>query len=352
MNYTDGWQQEDYTEPTSPSLRETDPWAVSSSDGEADDMGDYPSTGASVPSQSPTQDEHHDSIVNAQSIHRTEETDEEPTVEEIQLIEIGNTPLDEDSHDEESLGFDEPEPVVEYNSELSEPLHELHDSTEDLPKRLKVNDFIGSLEVATEMERTQIAELLEDLSNARLRWWLPWMRKQHWTGSILLLFLDFRLNCWEETPQWWESNFWYRSLDSWWNHSNSSTLTLESTYALIQARSTCSPDDVIDETWFRDWDDYSPWKLGVSSFAEFAVFRAELVQEEDWREILRLNSEYTGFEAESPQSYYYSAISKGDFERITALGSSHPYSYPFAVGLWFTVNDWHDASEWDDNLGL
>ncbi len=136
-------------------------------------------------------------------------TDEqEPTDDDIWLEETQPADLEG--------GFDEPEAVAEYVEELNELLYESEISDPDLSRRLRVDEFIASINGATLEERTQIVGLLNGLSPKRLGSWLSWMRGQHWTGSSLLLFLEFRFNYWEENEEWWESVVWHSWIGHWW----------------------------------------------------------------------------------------------------------------------------------------
>lgn len=56
--------------------------------------------------------------------------------------------------------------------------------------------------------------------------------------------------------------------------------------------------DVIENGWFQDWESFAPWELGVRSFADFALYRAEVPTEVDWRKYLIRQDRRTGLEIE------------------------------------------------------
>ncbi len=109
----------------------------------------------------------------------------------------------------------------------------------------------------------------------------------------------------------------------------------------MQNRLTHSPDEVIDPEWYIDWDESTLWLFGVTTFADFAVFRAELKEGEGWRELLTLVPRAT-FHREGDGTTRYV-----DFEQ----NSPSEYLKPYGVGSIFASQDWYDSSEWHDNLG-
>ena len=256
--------------------------------------------------------------------------------------------------------WDEPEPVAEYDSELSEALH----ISEDVPgiyRNLKINEFVARISPSTDRQRVQISQLLEDLSAGRLRRWLPWLCEQNWSGHSLILFLDFRLNFWEENPEWWEYTFWHSRSGHWWAYPSSSynVLSLDETYTLVQARLEYSSQEIIDEAWLKDWEDFALWKHGFPSFASFAVFRAEMIDGEDWRKVLVSNSDYHELSVEERSIYALYDVSHRaetlmaslDGGRYSVWEDHLPYRNPRRSLLWFAMQDQYDPAEWHDNLG-
>lgn len=229
--------------------------------------------------------------------------------------------------------FDEPEASAEFDGNRREELFGSIDLTSDLSRSIRISEFISGIrETTTEVGR-QIAELLRDLSARRLQSWLPWLRSQLWTGESLLLFLEFRLNYWEATYEWWDSVFWHRGLRCWWTQPNSSALSLDETYELVQMRRTLTPDRIIEPEWLTDWNDFMPWRFGIESFANFAVLRAQLKEDMDWRGVLGENPfDVDGLETEEPR-----------FGIDLPIGDDKEF--------WLAHQDWHDPVDWHDNLG-
>ena len=145
--------------------------------------------------------------------------------------------------------YDEPEAGAEFDGNRREDLYGGFDLTSDLPRFIRIDEFISGIREATIEERRQIAELLRDLSTRRLQSWLPWLRNLLWTGQSLSLFLEFRLNYWELNYEWWDCVFWHRGLRCWWTQPNSGALSLDDTYELVQVRQTLTPDSVINPGW-------------------------------------------------------------------------------------------------------
>ena len=370
--YTNDWKEEDFLEPPGQILEEDDPWADSQTDNGPHDFGHYErSQSPEPPSLSQPQDRPSDTVSgthpkpitsaygdgessvsdssllgksNGDNSHITLTAEEGPADEDIWRMESEDgPPVDESDYSNNSM-YDEPEPLAEYASGLRERLYAPDGDISELSQKIRIDEFIASIDDATEIHQSQIAELLRDCSAARLRRWLPWLRDQYWTGHSLLLFLEFRLNHWQENPQWWESSFWSSWLGHWWAESGPGVLSLDATYALVHDRINYSPDEVIDETWLKDWDDFAAWRLGVSSFANYAVFRAGLDDGDDWRNLLRKNAEASLAEESN-------STDRGNIGLATTseVYKAHPRLYGVPPG--FAVQDWYDPSEWDDNLG-
>ena len=190
----------------------------------------------------------------------------------------------------ETSGWDEPEPMIEARSGLSESLYPPDDTITDLSLELKIGELLTRVKPISEQQQGQCVELLKELEISQLRRMLPWLRDRGWQGSQLRLFLEFRRH-WESSPniRWWETFFWSEREGAWIPRYHAGTLTLDHVRQLVLARSRYGARhviDLIDDEWFRDWEAYAPWELGVRSFADFVVFRAELPAGEDWLEHL------------------------------------------------------------------
>ena len=260
--------------------------------------------------------------------------------------------LDELEEDVELL--DEPEPLAEYDSELAEALYYTSEDTEIRPIDLRLDELISSIECATETQRNQIYALLSKFSSKRLSNWLKWLHDQEWIGQSLLLFLEFR-DLWADTPQWWEYSVWSHWLDRWWFYSNPSVLSRDAAYEVIQQRLHCQPDEIIEESWFRDWDDLALWRHGFTSFASFVVFRAGLNAGEDWMSYL--SRESLGDDSPLALNRNSHSNDSGDIldlwaDRLRVWENDSPYrTYVGGPPLWFAVQDWYDPAEWHDHLG-
>ena len=101
------------------------------------------------------------------------------------------------------------------------------------------------------------------------------------------MFLELR-SYWEShsNTRWWEAFHWSDSEEEWIPRYVQTTLTFDHASELVEKRGHCALVDVIDPSWFEDWEDYAPWEAGVRSFASFAVFRAGVPKGQDWHELI------------------------------------------------------------------
>ena len=347
-----GWRIEDFVDADEFSLAEDDPWADIPSDrDESESVGSSPTavdSGISSGSEEIRPDQ--PDLLDVELDLSVGEYEEYETEEDTAALDEGIDDLDEPV-------WDEPEPFAEYDSELSEDLYIPDNDVSDRSRKLKIDEFVAAVSNLTHAQQGQIIELLETLSIGRLRSWLPWLREKDWTGHSLLLFLEFRLIHWEENPQWWESSYWNAWVDHWWSYSNSGTLSLDGALTLVQARLHCSPDEIVDELWFKDWVDYAVWKRGLTSFAAYAIFRAGLLEGENWLELLTWYSEFEPGE-ETRSSLVYESYNPKDIDLPSIpIGDSYrfwedhsPFRNSNGTLLWFAAQDWYDPSEWHDNL--
>ena len=346
-----GWQSDDYIDVTEPTLEEDDPWGTSDDEqrlvGEGSEAGGrkvdtlQPQSGESTQQQlvsdSSLSTKVIDDVVDAEATQDQMPLGptlgrDEPTDEDVWLFDAENGELEFEPGYFSEVELEEPEPIAEYDSDLGEPLYESAGTSEDLAKTLRIDEFIADIGDADWQQMSYCAEMLGALSAARLRHWLKWLRRQIWTGDSLLLFLDFRLNCWEENDEWWELNVWREWTGHWWTYSNPGTLSLDATYELITLRMAYPAEQIVEKSWFDDWNEHSPWRLGVPSFAEFVLFRAGLKSGEDWLEILRSSSRIDLEPRPDEDPHFENA--------------SHLYAE-----YWFAIQDWHDSADWHDNLG-
>ena len=188
---------------------------------------------------------------------------------------------------EVAYDWDEPEPVVDAVSDLSESLYPPDDSVTNLSLELKIGELLRQVKPIDEEQREECTELLRACGLGRLRYMIPWLANRTWHGEELRLFLGFREH-WESKSNmhWWESFLWSEREQCWMPRYQRGTLTLDHTRELIQRRSHYTASNVIADEWLRDWNSFAPWELGVRSFASFAVFRAGVPAGDDWREYL------------------------------------------------------------------
>ncbi len=209
------------------------------------------------------------------------------------LLELEYQSLESQPKDfvsESELIPDEPEPLAEYDSELSEPLYEISDDgIDDRARELRIDQLVAFVYDASHEQRTQIAEMLRKFSNAKLRNWLMWLRNKEWTGNSLLLFLGF-FNQWYENSQWWEYWYWDRRL-GWLPGFSRHILTRDEAYQWIQRFPHCRPSELIDASWFEDWELFEVWRYGFDSFVAFARFRSDFDDREEWRRHLGMGDE-------------------------------------------------------------
>ena len=184
---------------------------------------------------------------------------------------------------EEGSDWDEPEPLVDAASDLSESLYPPDETVTNLSLELKAGELLSQVAPITDEQRARCLELLKACGIGRLRRMLPWLRDRTWQGQQLVQFLELKKH-WESSAnvRWWETFLWNAHERRWVPRYQAGTLTFDHARALILARSHDTTLDVIDHQWFREWELYAPWELGVRSFADFALFRAGVPAEDDW----------------------------------------------------------------------
>lgn len=262
------WSSEDFVDPDAPSdpRVESDPWVVASVPGI--DFGSYQRerTVDGMAVVDGGEQAHLDLIDDSYS----KTFSDEPEWSD----DIGSRITDE---------WDEPDPTVDPRSDLGEELYPPDNSVNDVSLELKIHDLLLLVASIDDEQKERCTALLTRLGVRKLRFVLPWLRTREWRGRTLSLFLEFReLWCRKDNARWWESWYWDQRLRVWNPTYQRSNLRLDVAYELMQLRSHCRPNEVIDATWFEDWDHHSVWKLGIPSFANFAVFRAGLATNGNW----------------------------------------------------------------------
>ena len=235
---------------------------------------------------------------------------------DVDLWQIESSPDAFGSPEYAPIGFDEPEPAGEFIRDLSQDLHPPDEGIHNLRQTLELDEFLAYVGEMTDCQRHSIEEALLRFSARRRANWLRWLKSKKWTGKTLLLFLRFH-DLWNKTSEWWEY-FHFSSAYGVWPNSNPNALSREGCYILVHLRSDHRPKKIIDKSWFEDWVDLKSWRYGFNSFASFAIFRAGLSPNEDWKRLV----------IESRSGYYTQELRRW---RIY-------------------VEWWDDMSEWHDNL--
>lgn len=204
------------------------------------------------------------------------------------LAELSNDQSLADSFDDDDFWL-EHDLISDFDPDLHQSRYETLGDSGVLTIELRIDELVASVVEATEVEHRQIFDMLASLEPEQLRSWLPRLRQKSWSGHSLLLFLKFR-KIWDARREWWESTYWNPLLGVWyplWSHYN---LTLEDTYLLVQWRLHCNPANVIEETWFEEWEESQHlWQHGYFlSFAKYALSRAAYPDREQW--LLYLNT--------------------------------------------------------------
>ena len=241
--------------------------------------------------------------------------------------------------DTEAFGqtdWDEPEPLVDANTDLSESLYPADESITDLSLQLKVGEALARVAPISNEQIERSSVLLKAFGTARLRHILPWLRARSWNGAQLCLLLEIQ-RFWESRSHehLWESFLWSGHLQRWMPKYHKSNLTLDHARDLVLHRSHCTPQEVIDEEWFQDWEDFAVWTLGIRSFASFAVFRASLQPFENWRNHLYRRDTRTELEVAQWMDQTYEP-----FMLPSCRDQFHAHSQqPPEAGLWWDVEE-------------
>ena len=293
-----------------------------------------------------------------------EEYDESDSVNEIISLHELEDELETDSEaslvdfEGDTEFLDEPEPFAEYDGELADPLYEPADERVVSGLEIRLDLFIASVQLPGSEQREVIRSILSNFSSTRLANWLPWLETKEWNDHDLLLYLEFR-ELWDSNPDWWERWTWVRRYGARTTHTNASILNRDSTYDLLQHRLECEPDEVIDSTWFEEWDYYAMWKHGFYSFASFAIFRAQIEDYDDWKRLVTWNH-YDGLSVDWIHTAVEYQFIGGEAKYMADQSSSRLHvweaelphrAFPSGPPAWFAVQDWYESEEWHDNLG-
>ncbi len=268
-----GWSSEDFVDPDALSdpLDESDPWAAASVPNVDFDSHQREETVAGIEVADDDGQAHLDFL-----------TDSDPTTSL-----AGEAQWSDDIASGITDEWDEPDPTIDPDSGLAEQLYPPDNSVDDVSLELKIHDLLLLVTPIDDDQRARCTALLRQFGAVELRYMLPWLRTRTWCGRMLTLFLEFREIWYQKTrSHWWESWYWDARNTDWRPTYHRSSLTFDVACELVRERSHCQPEEVIDDAWFEDWDNYNVWELGVRSFASFALFRAGLAAEENWLRML------------------------------------------------------------------
>lgn len=362
LNHSAGWTAEDFTETPVQKRAEDDPWETPSAAAEtaSDSSANSPAAKEEAALPIPDKPSKTDSVdgidVDEQDAGYWDDGqfdvlelhDRESSAEWAALLDLdgdtaqlnGPSSVNPDAFnviEVDGSFLDEPPPVAEYDGELRQLLYEPDSYIQDLHVEVQIDQWVASIEVISDAEAREIAELLRDFSKHRLRRWLPWLRGQQWSGRSLLRFLQFRAY-WDDNCELWECLRWAPGLKFWLGVHDRNSMSLGNSYLLVQRRLHCSADEVIDPEWFEDWDRIDVWvrvTQGFFSFSSFVMYRSQFIYAEDWRRRPDLDVDLT-----QPVRNAVLKMDKWDIQ-----------AYRDWSRLWFDEQDWYDPAEWHDGLG-
>ncbi len=225
--------------------------------------------------------------------------------------------------------WEEPEPEVDADSGLNESLYPPDESITDLSIDVKIGEALSIVEgVLTDLQLEDCFARLRSMGVARLRRFLPWLREKRWSGARLLLFLEFR-EYWvrRENRHWWELYQWIDSEQCWMPRYQSSSLTWEHCRILVDKRSHCLANRLIDERWFDEWEDCRPWQLGIRSFASFAVFRSSMPSQVSWLKQLQRRDSRNALEMAQCVDFSYAPFMMPSFHDQYEIKTAYAHEY-------------------------
>ena len=225
----------------------------------------------------------------------------------------------------------EPAPVAEADSKLSETTYPKDESITNLTCELKIGEFLTCVEPRTLEQHARCLELFRTYSVSRLCRLLPWMRQYVWNGQRLRFFLEFR-DYWEATCniEWWEIVFWDFRSQSWIPTYHKSALTYDQTWNLLEKRCKKSVTRVIDRKWILEWEKFSIWEYGIRSFAQYALLRADVSKTSQIWEYLKRHDRRTPLEiAQCKDPVYAPFMLPSERRQYACPDLAAPYNDPW-----------------------
>ena len=246
-------------------------------------------------------------------------------------------------NDDPPKELDLPEPIEDFDGKRSQVQFDLEtDEDVDVKWNLQIDELIARLGGTGDTRFSELSELVWAFCYRRTHRF-NWLKENAWEIENLRLFMEF-LHCWEANQEWWEGSFYNQWLGSWqpvWNRGN---LSLDSCYSLVQLRSDCSPEEVIDEDWLEDWHEYELWAKGFTSFLSYALFRARLGDNVDWyQQIVRLDLDEEWPKQPGELANEIPEESE-EFSLVELIDRRN------TLPDWLLHQDWYSASEWLDYL--
>ena len=352
-----GWMAEDFIDPPAQNLMEEDPWDVpvlaESQELTAFDELEMEGEPASVTSALDRKQPHSRFTFDTADLDSDDIALDPPLGLEAEISLLDSEPPDDwfvydTEPDLDSILLDEPVPTAEFNPELSEDLYGAVNEINLTEVNIRLDQFLAQLSLSDD-QASIIRAHLETFSQSRLISWLPWLNSKEWTPRLLTSFVRFHRH-WETMPEWWES--WWHDWRCGWNINTSSApniLSRDAAYEIVRYRINYSPHDMVVGLWFEEWDCYSMWRYGFESFAKFAMFRAAISPDDDWRSWVDWADSDDDIELDKAKSYNELAIQQYTDGKIPLWEdqlvrvSSLPH--------WFAIQDWYPRDEWHDNLG-
>lgn len=299
-----GWTLEDFLDSYPPTQDKDDPWEVP---GNPDDFFDPKSRGPSelgLAEESSTSwikgsdEKSNDSLgetsdpdqeglnLDVPSPHTDNEWEELRALWDWELPSpsspISHLTDEVDSSEVAKHKDDDPDPIAEFEPNLGRLSHVLDEEARSLPKTLRIDEWLSHIDQLTESQRKQISDQLKELNSSQFRSWLSWLSQQRWTVEVLCLFLKFS-EYWQMKRDWWEGTYWDSLLDIWRPTNSRYSLSRDDQLELVRRRINQPVERVIDERWLDEWNRYVLWEHGFPNFANFALFRAGLSTDDDWR---------------------------------------------------------------------
>ncbi len=322
MEPEDDWQglaDREYEDPDDSleSLAESDPWSVSTKVIRRAEEFRYVTTDPS------TQENDEDQIIDFEEEWGSLQDDKADLVSDEEFWQSD---------------WDEPEPEIDAESGLNESLYPPDESINDLSIEVKISEALSLIEGIDQSAIEGLFRRLKSMGVARLRRFLPWLRKEHWNGARLILFLEFR-EYWarRENCHWWELYQWSDSEQCWMPQYQPSSLTWEHCRILVDNRFHYLPHRVIDKRWFEEWEDCRPWELGIRSFASFAIFRSSIASEGSWLDQLQRYDTRNGLEMAQCRDFSYAPFMMPSFQDQYEIKITHTLESELCEGVRFSI---------------